>query len=106
MRNPEVLVQIQEADALLLSSGVRDHCIECIHSEEGGCCQHCDLLGKQGCTNKPLACALWLCDRAQRMFPAAAKKLDEMKSQWPYVVSNGFRHRSLQAEAELVEVTA
>lgn len=101
LRNPTVLVQITIAETLMEKSGVHSHCMDCIKSSVGGCCQNCSNLGTNGCTNKPLACALWLCPSAERKFPKVAGELHGMMNKFPYDVSRGYRHSSLVAEARM-----
>jgi hypothetical protein len=36
--------------------------------EERGCCDECKHLAQRGCTVKPLACKLWLCDSQASIF--------------------------------------
>lgn len=101
MRNPEVLVQIQTIEFLLASSGVQSFCMACIKSPEGGCCQGCANLGPNGCVEKPLACALWLCSNARDRFPDVSKELRTIDIKWPTSVARGYRLSSLVAESKL-----
>jgi hypothetical protein len=101
-RNPQVLVQIGQIDTLLQTSGVRDYCLECIKGPKGGCCQGCSLLGTDGCTNKPLSCALWLCFPAAVKFQEVAKQLKDIAHNYPTKVAHGYRGASLSAESELM----
>lgn len=109
-RHPKVVAQIEVVDSMLRRSGVRSYCLTCIkrpvaeHSfstPAGGCCQGCALLGPNGCTNKPLSCALWLCGSAKTAFPAVHQKLVQITTQWPLDISRGIRQHSLEAEAHL-----
>jgi hypothetical protein len=100
-RNPQVLVQIKKIDAILVQTGVRDHCISCIQGPRGGCCQGCSYLSPTGCTNKPLACALWLCREAEALFPKVSAQLIEIASKWPWEVAHNYRQRSIEAESLL-----
>lgn len=100
-RNPQVLIQIERAEDILVRTGVSDHCSACINSPENGCCQRCPSLGLFGCVEKPMACALWLCHRAKRMFPDAVKQLGQIADQLPAEVAYGHRHRSLIAEQQM-----
>jgi hypothetical protein len=43
------------------------------------CCGGCEFLSKKGCTEKSLACKLWLCDKAREEFPECAALLDELE---------------------------
>lgn len=105
-RNPQVLVQIQRIEVILKESGLNSYCTACVHSPEGGCCQGCQYLAPTGCTVKPLACALWLCGRAQRAFPETHEQLVSIAHQWPRSLTHGYRGRSLIAESELNNVNA
>ena len=102
-RNATVLVQITKIDALLEVTGVRDYCIACIKGPKGGCCQGCSSLGPNGCTDKPLACALWLCSNARQEFPAVQDALYAIGSRYPYGVARAYRHLSIQYE-QLMDV--
>ena len=105
-RNHDVLVQIGKIDEMLKDTRVRDFCISCIRGPAGGCCQGCSNLGPNGCTDKPLACALWLCSKADKAFPQVAEALSIEKQKWPYRVANGMRLMSIRAEQELETVGA
>lgn len=105
-RDPEVLAQIEEIDALLASSGVRELCNACwrgeLKKETGGagCCHGCSLLTPTSCTAKPLSCALWLCEYAKKKFPEVEKKLRAIRtSKWRFnSVAYLFREESLEYE--------
>jgi hypothetical protein len=108
-RDPQILAQIEEIDALLENSGVRHFCNMCWKGKlKGithtvGCCNgpKCELLGKDGCTNKPLNCALWLCDAARKFYPTVAAQLDVIKDKWPAELADpyiNFRKASLDFE--------
>lgn len=54
-----------EADEILIKSGVRQICISCSTSNDKdpsrGCCQYCTHLSPEGCTIKALWCKIWFC---------------------------------------------
>lgn len=106
-RNPDVLVQIARIDQMAERTGIRAFCQGCIHKQHtegsypGGCCTGCTNLGPNGCTEKPLSCALWLCRGARKAFPQQARGLDAIARIWPSGLAYGFRMDSLQQEARL-----
>lgn len=97
-RSTEALVQITKINDILTRTGVSSFCNTCIHGPEGGCCQGCANLGPDGCINKPIACALWLCNKAALELPQAARELNQLARTYPYEVAHGYRHISLRAE--------
>lgn len=101
MRNPVVLVQIESIERVFERTGVTDFCIECIHSSDarkGGCCHGCVNLGPNGCMDKPLACALYLCHEAQQEFPKVELYLRDIKHSFDSGVTYGFRLASIENE--------
>jgi hypothetical protein len=99
MRNQAVLVQITTINAILLDSGVTSDCIGCINDpKRGGCCQNCSNLGPNGCMDKPMACALWLCDSMKQKYPTVVKQLNEIADKYPWGVAYNFRQASIEAE--------
>jgi hypothetical protein len=102
-RNLAVLETIAEIDHAMLISGARDFCLACINRTnphvKGGCCQGCKLLGAEGCLEKPLSCAQWLCRTAQERFPELSKQMQQIATErHGYAVAKSFRANSLQAE--------
>lgn len=100
-RNPQVLVQIQKIDDILKESGVSSFCMDCIHGPEGGCCQGCASLGPNGCTDKPLSCALWLCHEAKQQFPEVRAELMTINRKYDYGIANSYRQLSITMEQYL-----
>jgi len=45
------------------------------------CCDDCEFLSKKGCTEKSLACKLWLCPDARESYPECAALLDELEEE-------------------------
>lgn len=43
------------------------------------CCDDCEFLSKKECTEKSLACKLWLCPDAREAYPECASLLDELE---------------------------
>lgn len=51
----------------------------CSSGRRHPCCDDCEFLSKKGCTEKSLACKLWLCPDARESFPECAALLDELE---------------------------
>lgn len=112
-RDPAVLAEIRGIEALLRESGIADECAACWRGEREretggvGCCSNCNLSNSNGCLNKPLSCALWLCEYLKKKYPTVAKKLGTITAK--YHETNGFRsgllgfrQQSLEAEQPLL----
>jgi hypothetical protein len=108
-RNPEVLKEIESIEAGLIASGVREYCLACIYDpSRGGCCHGCKNLDANGCIEKPLSCATWLCMDVERKFPEFAKGLSVVKhnmiAKFGGYVALGYRTMSLDNEKRLVQI--
>jgi len=48
----------------------------CSYKDDGGCCEGCLHLGRNGCTVKSLACTLWLCENQRNAFRECERELN------------------------------
>jgi len=53
----------------------------CSSGRRHPCCDDCEFLSKKGCTEKSLACKLWLCPDAREAYPECAALLDELEEE-------------------------
>jgi hypothetical protein len=70
-------------------------CKECIASPSNGCCQGCSILGINGCTDKPMCCAVWTCNIIDKKHPelkgAMNKITQSMRGLMEPFIGMGFR---------------
>jgi hypothetical protein len=53
-------------------------CAACIASPRGGCCQGCKTLGTDGCTDKPMCCAIWTCAEINQKHPILQQQMNQV----------------------------
>jgi len=109
-RSPAVLEVIARIEGILRESGIAAECAACWRGElvaetHGiGCCQGCELSAQNGCLNKPLSCALWLCHYLRDKYPNVVEQLNLIADDWPRRLTLSYRVRSLDAEQRLYKI--